>query len=357
MSAGNKVLHKTLHFNSYEPAIRFHLSQRLCKQGWQTVSHPGLASFTDANLSLNDHVSILLEYKHLCALLTQRFCPNISPETFALNDINYRQVIENLWYHKHAKKPWILKPSLLNNGDHIHLFKNMQAVVDYYTHHRWLQGDHVLQRYVTEPYLWEGRKFTFRIPAILTNDRGVFLHHKGYLNISALPYHQDIDGEERRTHITNYILDGRLAGIEQRCTSDFAAFDSVFPKMAKLAATLVKAVRAVYPEYLARGERAAFEIFGFDFILDKRKRPLLLEVNQGPDFPMIADHPLNQVLWDPFWQSVIDEFINPIIGQSFNGTSAFKQIITYHQATNPSAWQQRKGKAFLKRFENIIKIQ
>ncbi len=349
---------KTFCFSSYEPAIRFHLSSKLTKLGWQVQPNQALAHLTDKHLTINDDISILLEYKHLCALLIQRFCPHICLETFALNDINYRQVIENLWYHKDAKKPWILKPSLLNNGDHIHLFENMKSVVAHYTQTKRLSGDHVLQRYLDKPKLWGDRKFTLRIPGVLTSDKGVFLYKHGYMNISALPFETKFNTQDRRTHITNYILDGQLANITQLSTHDYPDFDIIYPKICKILMRLMKAVTAVFPEYLAKKQHKAFEIFGFDFIVDSRNTPYLLEVNQGPDFPMIKNHPLNQVLWDPFWQAMIDSFVEPIVSNiEKNKLDDFCCLLDYHQATSRHWLAKIKGERFLKRFGNLITIQ
>ncbi|HKY69498.1 MAG TPA: YheC/YheD family protein [Gammaproteobacteria bacterium] len=310
------------HFYSYKPAIRFHLSNRLDALGWIRAPECADADFSDKNLTLNDHISKHLEYKHLLwALLGTQF-PNMMPTSYYINDENYPRVIREVfkaYYKKHKDYGqieedilWILKPSMLNNGDQIILFNNLRAILNHYLSGSRLGGDHVLQRYIHQPDLIEGHKYTFRIPVVVTNYAGVFVYHNGYINISSVPYHSRVPLSFRKMHLTNYILDGELANIRQELASFVPQFITLYAQMCDVVKNTVLAICRKFPEYLRLGKEQKFEIFGFDFIVDNKQKLWLLEINQGPDFPMIPDHKLNKSLWFPFWEDILHHFVLPI---------------------------------------------
>ena len=347
---------KTFYFDSYEPAIRYHLSSQLKSRGWEVVTDSEWACFCDRHLSLNDSISIVMEYKHLLAWMARAFFPNLMPETYVVNDGNHPYILQALRRHPLATRPWILKPSLLNNGEHIQLFSCIDDVVAHYASQQRLGGDHVLQLYIQPPALWHGRKYTLRIPAVLTNYTGVFVYQEGYLNISREIYQSESEAS-RKAHLTNYMLEGELAGIEQQLMSALPRFKSIYLRVLNIIRKVVQAVIAIFPDYLKPTEFEIFEIFGFDFILDARGKLLLLEVNQGPDFPMTADHPLKKTLWDPFWSDVVESFVLPRVGESSGPLPSFKPVLTAKQASKCPWLLKRKGEQFLEEYRRRMVIQ
>lgn len=309
------------YFFSERMAIRFHLSKRLLALGWERASKASDAIFTDENLILQDEISKNLEYKHLLARLLSKRCPDIMPITYYLNDENYSKVFSEIIY-KHtilsgkyeplANIKWILKPSMLNNGDQIQLFNSIDDVKRYYSSTNRLGGDHVLQQYISEPDRLDGRKYTFRLHAILTNYAGIFLNRQGYVNISALPFDLNDKFKHKKMHITNYVLDGEFANISQRSTRELKDFPEQFEKIASIVKDCMVALIEEHPSYLRPTKIKRFEIFGFDFIMDANKKMWLLEINQGPDAPTFEDNALNPILWDPFWNTIIGDFVLPV---------------------------------------------
>ncbi|HRE31177.1 MAG TPA: hypothetical protein PLD88_04305, partial [Candidatus Berkiella sp.] len=158
----------SFYFFSYVPAIRYHISRLLSQQGWIEAPNAQSANLSDRHLSINDEISKNLEYKHLLAKLTANISPEIMPLTYEINDDNCQQVFAKIIYEHYLIKrqyqqtvqglQWILKPSMLNNGDEIHLFNNIEEVKNHYaTTHR-VGGEHVLQRYINNPALINDRK-------------------------------------------------------------------------------------------------------------------------------------------------------------------------------------------------------
>jgi hypothetical protein len=309
------------YFFSERMAIRFHLSKRLLALGWERANKASEAIFTDENLILQDEISKNLEYKHLLANLLNKHCPDIMPITYYLNDENYSKIFSEIIYKhtilKEKYEPlvnikWILKPSMLNNGDQIQLFNSIDEVKRYYSSANRLGGDHVLQQYIREPDRLDGRKYTFRLHAILTNYAGIFLNRQGYVNISALPFDLNDNFKHKKMHITNYVLDGEFANISQRSTNDLKDFPEQFEKIASIVKACMLALIEEHPSYLRPTKIKRFEIFGFDFIMDADKKMWLLEINQGPDAPTFEDNALNPILWDPFWNTIIGDFVLPV---------------------------------------------
>lgn len=330
----------SFYFFSSRTAIRFHIARQLLARGWQETLQPKEAVFSDDNLTLNDEISKNLEYKHLLAQLMSRYCPNRMPLSYWLNDENCTQVFAKMMYDHYLINnqmvdnvpglKWILKPSMLNNGDQIHLFNNVAEIKKHYASAKRLGGDHVLQRYVPDPDLILDRKYTLRIAAVLTNYAGVFLYNQGYVNISAFPFSLEDGFKNRKAHITNYVLDGEFAHIEQRSTQRLTDFDSIFQQMTQIISCVIKGLLKESPHYLAPAQHKVFEIFGFDFIKDQQGKVWLLEINQGPDAPTFEENMLDDILWNKFWQDIIEDFVLPIAlnTEPKNHYKHFKQVLS-----------------------------
>ncbi|MBS0290361.1 MAG: hypothetical protein JSS07_10070 [Proteobacteria bacterium] len=308
------------YFFSSRYATKFHIANRLLALGWQNTN-PSEALFSDTNLTLNDDVSKHLEYKHLLAQLLTKYNLNFLPKTYCIDDDNCQQVFAKMIYenymvdqkyHKNIEGlKWILKPSMLNNADNIHLFNNVEELKAYYAKSQRLGGWHVIQRYITNPALIDGRKYTFRVSAVVTNYAGIFFYKNGYINISHFPF--ALDGfVNKKIHITNYVLDGEFSQIEQRPTQKVDNFAEIYAKMCQMVASIFKALIKAYPNYLKPSSNKIFEIFGFDFMLDDNGRLWLLEINQAPDAPTFEENKLNDILWQVFWQDILDDFVLPI---------------------------------------------
>jgi tubulin--tyrosine ligase len=315
---------------------------------WLKTDNASLALFTDKNLILNDEVSKNLEYKHLLAELIAKYCPNFMPLTYSINDENYLDVLAKIRFKhyspageaKEKDLKWILKPSMLNNGDFIKLFNHIDEIKKYYATPNRLGGEHVLQQYLSHPHLYQERKYTFRVAAVLTNYAGVFLYNKGYVNISAHPFTLEDNFQNKKIHITNYLLDGELSHIQQKHTDELKDFSAVHQQMVQIVACVVKALLKIAPSYLKKQTHQIFEIFGFDFMMDEKGKLWLLEINQGPDAPTFEENRLNVLLWDIFWKDIIEDFVLPIAlkTEPRNHYANFTQIFT-EKETN--SWWRR----------------
>jgi tubulin--tyrosine ligase len=99
------------------------LARFLKADGWKPSRFSSLASVNEAWLQFPPVVSETLEYKHLLAAFLQaNQLEYLMPETFFIDDQIWPSVLAKIDNSQSANTPWILKPSMLNNGQHIHIF-------------------------------------------------------------------------------------------------------------------------------------------------------------------------------------------------------------------------------------------
>jgi len=334
------------HFFSYKMAIRFHISKRLESLGWKKTNQKTLACFSDRNLSLDDQISLNLEYKHLLSQLLKSES-DIMPLTYEINDDNYSNVLAQIYYENvlqgNGQNPekWILKPSMLNNGDNIKLFDSVEDLQKYYQSKDRLGGWHVVQKYISPPDLMDNRKYTYRMLVVMTNYAGVYLFKNGYVNLCSQVYNKE-NLSIKKAHVTNYVIDGEFANIEQKLTCDLPEFSQDYRQIGTIIKKVMRVLLKRYPNYLKRDKIPKFEIFGFDFIKDNNKKLWLLEINQGPDAPTFEENKLNEPLWNVFWQSIVNDFVIPCATDQspLKDYQGFEQLFTKRQCT---PWWRRWG--------------
>ena len=170
----------------------------------------------------------------------------------------------------------------------------------------------MLQRYVIEPDLHQHRKYSLRYFVVMTQKRGVFIYRHGYLNVAKAAYCAS-DFTSLAAHLTNEHLLAGMSNVEQIPTVDLPQATRWYPQVKAMVAAVVEAVN---PHFLHGNQgfrHEAWTVFGFDFMLDKAQRLWLLEINHGPCFPIDDHHPLQRVLYDDFWQAMLNRFVVPIM--------------------------------------------
>jgi tubulin--tyrosine ligase len=248
------------------------------------------------------------------------------PITYCINDHNWPQVLSQLaddFYRKDSQyytqldnMAWILKPALLNNGQAIQIFANLNALAQHFASTRRLGGEHVLQRYITHPHLLrDHRKYSIRQFILLTNFAGAFLYPQGYFNVSMHPYAGN-DLTDLKSHLTNEHLFGNEPNVIQIPTARFDLHTSLYPQIKAILQELAGALLQRFPEAFVPEKQRVFALFGMDFMVDASGRVWLLEANHGPCFPIDDDHPLQSHLYRDFWRAVIDGIVLPVANNS-----------------------------------------
>lgn len=77
---------------------------------------------------------------------------------------------------KHCEQNmWVVKPSSLNRGRNIAIFRHLKNIQDYIFTRGQLR-DWVVQKYIERPLLYNGRKFDVRVWALVTGDFRVYVY-------------------------------------------------------------------------------------------------------------------------------------------------------------------------------------
>jgi tubulin--tyrosine ligase len=278
------------------------LHQYLLAAGWKEGDDP---QFSETNLEFTELDR--LEFKHL---LSQFLGPDLSwmqPPTWCLDEDNWQSVLSDLAQHQ-EQYAWILKPSLLNNGQDIHLFANLAEVVEHYSHTNRLGGPHVLQAYIDPPHLLQGpefgHKYSLRLFVVMTNS-AAYLYPHGYFNVALKPY--DLSHlKSKLGHITNEHLQPGVYNVVQVPTTQYPIFQRFWPQIINI---FQEVSRKFLNEINLVDNKIGF--LGMDLMLDANERVWLLEFNHGPCFPRDDSHPLYIPIYQNFWQAVVDEIISP----------------------------------------------
>ncbi|KTD18090.1 YheC/YheD family protein [Legionella jordanis] len=299
----------------------FNLHRHLQALGWLPCTFNWQASFSERNFEFNTAASQCLEYKHLLAQLLKKYNLPFSPVTYCIDDGNWPNILAQIaeehyrceygYQDEKANLTWILKPSLLNNGQQIKIFTRLSQLERHFLSADRLGGEHVLQEYVAKPHLLrppQGHKYSIRMFVVLTNYTGCYLYPFGYFNVALQPF-QTGEFQDLRSHLTNEHLLGSESNVVQIPTERFDFFPKLYPQIKGQVTEILKALKREYRHAFDCQKNPALAIFGFDFLVDEEQRLWLLEANHGPCFPREDNHPLQTHLYDNFWQALIQGFV------------------------------------------------
>ncbi|XP_055695585.1 tubulin polyglutamylase TTLL6-like [Lutzomyia longipalpis] len=223
----------------------------------------------------------------------------IFPRTWCLPmEINEAQE----YSRSHPSTVFILKPDHGSQGRGIRLCRNLRVS-------SMTQEKVICQEYVKTPLLVDGFKFDMRVYVLisdmdplriyvyneglarfatnkyrqptLSNKGDIFMHLTNYsLNKNSLTFCLDTENGSKRTFaVLNRILHEDGINVKKL----WEEIDDVILKTIFSAYTTLRHVyKATFHNHRTRS--GAFEVLGFDIIIDKKLKPFILEVNQSPSF-------------------------------------------------------------------------
>eukprot|EP00753_Platysulcus_tardus_P021871 PLAT9152.6.p1 GENE.PLAT9152.6~~PLAT9152.6.p1 ORF type:complete len:742 (+),score=222.72 PLAT9152.6:2127-4352(+) len=214
---------------------------------------------------------------------------------------------------------FIVKPNMSSKGRGIYLARKASDIE--------MGESVVVQEYISRPLLMDGLKFDLRVYALVTSavpDLRIFVHDEGLARFATQEYQEPTrkNMEDTFMHLTNYSIQRRSkkyvkqeAKVDDGLSSEAAARlllrsregskwsltalrawldEQGLPSAsiwAAIQALIVKTVRCIHPglkhQYRSSFPDAtdgfqAFELMGFDILLDEKGKPYLLEVNHSP---------------------------------------------------------------------------
>ncbi|KAK6167216.1 hypothetical protein SNE40_021304 [Patella caerulea] len=201
------------------------------------------------------------------------------------------------------KPTFIVKPSDGSQGEGIYLLRDPTNYSQ--------QGHrkHVVQEYLTNVLLIDDFKFDFRVYAVLKSIQPLEIHicKEGLARFSTIPYEQPNakNLHESFMHLTNYSLNKRSEtfnksekdneGSKRKLTQVLNLLkrhgydsDAIWMEIEQI---VCKTILSVFGELKvefqcaltpSKSQLSCFQILGFDIILLKNLKPMLLEVNSNP---------------------------------------------------------------------------
>ena len=207
----------------------------------------------------------------------------------------------------------------------------------------------LLQKYLENPLLYNGRKFDMRIWVLLNHEMNVYMFKEGHLKATSEKF--NIKSNNLFIHLTNYsvqkynihfsefeygneisfqqfqnFLDKKMENenkIKIKIKIDFKI--DILPKVKKIIMLSMEAIKETINE---NQRKFCFELFGYDFIFDNDFNPYLLEINTNPGLE--ESSPLINMLIprmiDDLFRLTIDKIFVPdyINNKTMNYISPFK---------------------------------
>lgn len=160
--------------------------------------------------------------------------------------------------------------------------------------HIYCSSQVIIQKYLDHPLLYKQRKFDIRCFVLVDHNLNVFYFREGHLKGCSIEY--DIEQICPFAHITNYSFQKHSEDFSKyeignemsyKTFKEFLVsqhiplkyFDLMIQKM-KYAIEI--SMNSIGSKLNKRKETLSFEIFGYDFIIDRNFTPWILEINNNP---------------------------------------------------------------------------
>jgi hypothetical protein len=226
--------------------------------------------------------------------LTFHIAQGVADSNYAAWEKCYNEILTS----KGKKSVWIIKPGENSNrGNGIEVSDSVEEIRSIISNNQ--KGrSWIVQKYIRNPYLINKRKFDIRCYALVTSLNGVtqgYFYKEGYLRTTSCDFDPN-DVKNKFMHLTN-------DAVQKHCpeygkfesgnklnykefqkylestgnTTDF--YETVLPKIKQL---IKHSIEAVFNQLNPDRKYHTFELLGYDFLLDSKLNPYLIEANTNP---------------------------------------------------------------------------
>ena len=252
--------------------------------GKKTINHiPGNNALTiKSNLA-----KTLSKAKERVAGLPQEARYSFFPDTYSMPEDYFR------FQEVAAQNPdwlWIQKPKNLSRGRGIEVVQHPEAVP--------MDSEWIIQRYLSEPHLWDGYKYVLRCYVLITSAEPLrfYWYHEGFAKKTSEPYSTD-DLSNAYCHLTNPDINEHNTDVEvpvvfhsfkhyrEWLKSEGADDQKLFDELHDLIALTVIAARESFRSQSSKVGNdvdGAYELIGLDCMVDSDLKPWVLECNLSP---------------------------------------------------------------------------
>ena len=200
-------------------------------------------------------------------------------------------------------------------------------------YHQYRSNIIVIQKYIEKPLLYFERKFDIRIWVLLTHDFKVYMFNEGHLKCCSVKY--NLNTNDNFSHLTNYSFQKYNNNFGKYEKGNEVSFDDlqynikvnynncvdfkndIMPKIKKIIKFVFQSVKN---KINGLNRNYTFEIYGFDFMLDNKFNPFLIEVNLNPGLE--ESSPLIKMLVP----RMLDDALRLTVDKEFNTVYIFKGV-------------------------------
>lgn len=232
-------------------------------------------------------------YHHLMSILTEKLGekPSFYPDSYLLPQ-QMKEFQENF----STSELWIQKPAGGARGQGIKLITNQEFP-------KLSPKKMIFQRYIKDPLLINGLKFDLRFYVAVTSldPLRIYLFDNGLVRLATKAYSENIENiEELTAHLTNFSINRDQEGfvatndIEKDGTGNKWSHNPFWPLLESMGFNVPEIKRKIEDAFTQviiaahktfkeqENHRNAFELFGFDVMLDNDQNIYILEVNVTP---------------------------------------------------------------------------
>ncbi|OWF40312.1 Protein polyglycylase TTLL10 [Mizuhopecten yessoensis] len=277
------------------------------KEGDQLVNHIPNGNLLTNKLGL---LNSLQEYERV-TLSTKGRPPRLRftdfvPETYRLDEAKDKEEFLKMYQDGEL---WICKPTGLNQGKGIFIIRSYDEIIKLLEErvHKKEQAQkgtkplmtRVVQRYINNPMLLDGRKFDIRAYMLIGSTVPfLVLYHKGYVRLCCTKY--DTNDTSLMTHLTNQFVQKKDPNYKENKEDSAWSMDKfndyVNEKIKPQANleqdwvynTLTKQMQKIMihcfnsVKHKLTTRLGYFDLFGLDFMVDQDMKVWLIEVNVNP---------------------------------------------------------------------------
>eukprot|EP00944_MAST-04C_sp_MAST-4C-sp1_P015589 g15589.t1 len=229
---------------------------------------------------------------------------------------------------------WIAKDATANGGEGLYQFTiDDQKRLQYVEANLHDDAEYVIQRYVNNPLLWDGKfKFHFRVYCVLNAKMEFFVYRRAFAHVCNKKYTartNDDDNYDPEVHISNVAANIH----DENSFHNYPTVDlpTEFPNVwLKLQNTMKNVIRKASTFMQYQTSKNNFMLIGADFIPDADGNIWLLELNcppcmaayQGADEESLESNKFEQAirpLVSGVVRDVINDFVLPVLFQTKYG--------------------------------------
>ncbi|KAH0570419.1 Tubulin tyrosine ligase [Spironucleus salmonicida] len=208
--------------------------------------------------------------------------------------------------------PLIMKPAGRSQGKGIHIVRNIQQYRVFQQEHQ--QELYIASKYIDNPLLIQNKKFDMRIYVLVTSFRPItaYIYQQAFCRFCSSVY--DKENDELTSHLTNVAVNQKFdSGTKLSLENLFIYLRPRLgiEKCLKIQEGIIKCIiltlQAVQPSI--GYSNTAFELYGFDILIDDQLQIWLMEVNASPSLNVSSDQDriLKCQLLDDLFKVVLKE--------------------------------------------------